>query len=105
MARGSGVEREAIWEITLIASAGAINGVSCRGVFRALLSFLDKQIKMAQCAIGRAESQGSVYIDLEVRADNGAAIRAYEREAFLAVGRRKAYYRDGADAILYRRTL
>lgn len=39
-------------------------------------------------------------IFLEVRAANGPAIALYERADFVAVGRRKAYYRDPADDAL-----
>lgn len=40
---------------------------------------------------------------LEVRPDNLAARRLYESEGFVAVGRRLRYYRDGTDALVYRR--
>lgn len=42
-------------------------------------------------------------LDLEVRADNEPARRAYERNGFQVVGRRPRYYSDGVDAILYSR--
>ncbi|HET9768161.1 MAG TPA: ribosomal protein S18-alanine N-acetyltransferase [Thermoanaerobaculia bacterium] len=42
---------------------------------------------------------------LEVRADNDAAIRFYERTGWETAGRRSRYYPDGTDALLYRRAL
>ncbi len=39
---------------------------------------------------------------LEVRANNAPAIRLYEREGFVEVGRRPRYYADGGDAIVMR---
>ena len=41
---------------------------------------------------------------LEVRADNAAARRVYERRGFRVIGERKAYYEDGEDAIRYEKT-
>lgn len=40
---------------------------------------------------------------LEVRERNLPALRLYEVLGFEAVGRRRAYYRDGTDALLYAR--
>lgn len=42
---------------------------------------------------------------LEVRSDNQEAIRLYEREGWCRSGRRRRYYRDGADAWIYRLSL
>lgn len=42
-----------------------------------------------------------VAILLEVRVDNVAGIRLYEKENFQAIGKRNGYY-NGVDAILYR---
>jgi [ribosomal protein S18]-alanine N-acetyltransferase len=47
-----------------------------------------------------ARRAGATAVDLEVRAGNGAAIGLYYGLGFEAVGRRKAYYRDGEDAVL-----
>jgi [ribosomal protein S18]-alanine N-acetyltransferase len=38
---------------------------------------------------------------LEVRTDNSPAIALYERLGFTLTTRRKAYYRDGTDALIY----
>ncbi|MBB5517555.1 ribosomal protein S18-alanine N-acetyltransferase [Amphiplicatus metriothermophilus] len=42
---------------------------------------------------------------LEVRADNAAARALYEKARFATVGRRRRYYRDGADALVLRRAI
>jgi ribosomal-protein-alanine N-acetyltransferase len=38
---------------------------------------------------------------LEVRVDNAPAIQLYESLGFSCTGRRKGYYRDGTDALLF----
>ncbi|HVT58760.1 MAG TPA: tRNA (adenosine(37)-N6)-threonylcarbamoyltransferase complex dimerization subunit type 1 TsaB [Thermoanaerobaculia bacterium] len=48
----------------------------------------------------RAAAVGSCH--LEVRADNQSAQAVYRRLGFSPSGRRRAYYRDGTDALLYR---
>jgi ribosomal-protein-alanine acetyltransferase len=50
-----------------------------------------------QCRAG-----GASCLWLEVRADNEAAIRLYEKAGFAGEGRRPRYYSDGEDAILMR---
>ena len=42
---------------------------------------------------------------LEVRVDNHAAIAVYEALGFAQTGRRRGYYRDGTDALIYTKTL
>jgi N6-L-threonylcarbamoyladenine synthase len=42
---------------------------------------------------------------LEVRAENFAARRLYERLGFAVAGARRRYYSDGSDACIYRRAL
>ncbi|MFQ5563600.1 MAG: ribosomal protein S18-alanine N-acetyltransferase [Parvularculaceae bacterium] len=44
-------------------------------------------------------------IFLEVDGANAAALTLYKQEGFEPVGRRKRYYRDGADAVVMRKTL
>jgi ribosomal-protein-alanine N-acetyltransferase len=65
-----------------------------RGVGTALLTAL----------LDEAARRGCRRVDLEVRADNAAAIALYERFGFTAVGRRRGYYQpSGTDAIVMRR--
>ena len=44
-------------------------------------------------------------LHLEVRADNGKAIRFYENAGYGLIGRRPDYYSDGTTALLYARDL
>lgn len=48
---------------------------------------------------------GIVEVTLEVRSDNEAAIRLYERFGFEVVGTREKYYSDGCDAWLMNKEL
>jgi [ribosomal protein S18]-alanine N-acetyltransferase len=51
-----------------------------------------------------ARRRGCSHVDLEVRADNGDAIRLYERHGFRQIGIRRGYYQpSGADAVVMRR--
>lgn len=45
--------------------------------------------------------QGVQAFHLEVRVSNASARHLYESEGWQALGRRKAYYRDGEDAMRY----
>ncbi len=83
------------WEITLVAVESEFRGSD---VFQALVASI-RQRAEEDVADGTASSCA---IDLEVRADNRSAIRAYEKNGFAKVGLRKAYYADGVDAVLYR---
>lgn len=62
-----------------------------RGVARALVS--------EGCERLRAENVQVCF--LEVRQDNAPAIALYERLGFVRNGRRRGYYRDGTDALIY----
>ncbi len=53
----------------------------------------------------RARREGAEWIHLEVRADNVAAIRLYEKHEFVVVGRYPRYYSDGSDALNMERDL
>jgi [ribosomal protein S18]-alanine N-acetyltransferase len=79
------------WEITLTAVATTFRK---SGVFSSLISEV-------LAVVGRGALSTEIF--LEVRADNSAAKSAYESCGFSAVGRRRAYYSDGTDAILYKR--
>jgi ribosomal-protein-alanine acetyltransferase len=48
-----------------------------------------------------ARQRGSAAMRLEVRTDNAAAQRLYERRGYRRFGVRRGYYEDGADALRY----
>jgi len=52
-----------------------------------------------------ARQRGAARIGLEVREDNPAAIRLYERHGYTAKGRYPDYYADGAAARRYEKSL
>ena len=62
-----------------------------RGVARAL--FIE--------GAGRLQEEGLQVCFLEVRLDNAPAIALYESLGFTRTGRRRGYYRDGTDALIY----
>jgi ribosomal protein S18 acetylase RimI-like enzyme len=66
-----------------------------RGVGAALLAAVE------QGCVAR----GRVEMRLEVREDNHAARVLYEHRGYVVVGRRAAYYEDGAGALLMRKSL
>ena len=66
-------------------------GMAGAGTGRALLS----------SAFAAAAEHDCTELRLEVREDNPRAIAFYERNGFVATGRRPGYYADGATAIRY----
>jgi ribosomal-protein-alanine N-acetyltransferase len=56
-------------------------------------------------ACAEAASRGAGKLFLEVSARNAAARALYEGVGFEAVGRRRRYYADGADAVIMARVL
>jgi ribosomal-protein-alanine acetyltransferase len=52
-----------------------------------------------------AKKRGRTVMRLEVRADNRAAQRLYERRGYRRFGVRRGYYEDGADALRYEKIL
>jgi ribosomal protein S18 acetylase RimI-like enzyme len=52
-----------------------------------------------------ARARGADEIRLEVRLDNGAAIKLYQSRGYRNVGRREDYYADGMAAVRYARDL
>ncbi|GAA0613766.1 ribosomal protein S18-alanine N-acetyltransferase [Sporichthya brevicatena] len=52
-----------------------------------------------------AQNRGCSEVLLEVRADNPAAIRLYEKRAFERIAERPRYYADGVGALIMRRAL
>ena len=52
-----------------------------------------------------ARRRGPQVLRLEVRADNGPAIRLYESQGYRLIGRHAAYYADKADALRYEKRI
>jgi ribosomal-protein-alanine N-acetyltransferase len=63
-----------------------------RGIGRALLA--------ASLALGAHGGASAAFLEVEV--GNEAAIGLYERAGFALAGRRRAYYANGHDALVYR---
>jgi len=59
---------------------------------------------LAACE-AEAAARGRRRMRLEVRADNAAARRLYERSGYRAIGLRPAYYEDGAAALRFEKPL
>lgn len=76
-------------DIQTVAVAGTAQG---QGIGRRLLRALIEQ----------AWALGCTRMFLEVHAGNAAALRIYEDEGFLRLGRRSRYYPDGGDAVTMR---
>lgn len=55
--------------------------------------------------LARLVHAGAGRVFLEVRADNRAAAALYEGLGFARTGRRRGYYRDGADALVLSRLI
>jgi ribosomal-protein-alanine N-acetyltransferase len=57
-------------------------------------------------ALSRGRVKGSLKAVLEVRENNGRAIRFYKKHRFVEVGRRKGYYTDsGEDALILEKAI
>jgi ribosomal-protein-alanine N-acetyltransferase len=79
-----------------ILTVGVIPNARRRGIATTLLDEL----------VVRAVHGGARELFLEVRVDNEAARRLYEKEGFTVVGRRRGYYDHGrVDAVVMRREL
>jgi ribosomal-protein-alanine N-acetyltransferase len=62
--------------------------------------------KLVHALVQGARERGAHELFLEVRVDNDAARRLYEREGFTVLGRRRGYYDNGrVDAVVMRREL
>jgi len=79
-----------VWEELQVLTLCVLPGHRRKGVGRMLL-------REAGSVAKRMKIQK---ISLEVRQGNGPALRLYAQMGFVRVGLRKAYYRDGEDAIL-----
>ncbi len=86
--RGAGGEAE-------ILTIGVAPTARRRGAARALV----------EAIADRAAAAGAAALFLEAAATNAAAVALYVSTGFEPVGRRPAYYRDGDDALLMRRSL
>jgi len=62
-------------------------------------------IRLVASAIQQTRGIGAAVLRLETRVDNHAAQRLFVRHGFTPLGRRPAYYEDGADALLYEKSL
>ena len=56
-------------------------------------------------AVETARERGKNHLYLEVSEHNQTAIRLYQGFGFQTTGKRKAYYKDGSDALLMRRDI
>jgi ribosomal-protein-alanine acetyltransferase len=56
-------------------------------------------------AVGSALKEGKKILSLEVSENNEAAIQLYLKFGFQITGKRKAYYKDGSDALLMSKTV
>ena len=61
--------------------------------------------KLLAAAERNARRRGRARFRLEVRNDNAAARRLYERRGYRVFGTKAAYYEDGADAVRYEKAL
>jgi len=60
--------------------------------------------RLLAALVEESQRRGCKRLDLEVRADNDAAIRLYERHGFTRIGLRRGYYQpSGVDAVVMRR--
>jgi ribosomal-protein-alanine N-acetyltransferase len=59
--------------------------------------------RLVEAGLERLGARGILEVYLEVRCDNHPARALYEALGFAAVGQRRRYYPDGADAVIYRR--
>ena len=60
---------------------------------------------LVEAAAAIAAARGADSLFLEVAATNAAALGLYAASGFETAGLRRAYYADGADALVMRRTL
>ena len=79
-----------------VLTVGVVPAARRQGIALALLADL----------YAEAKRRGAVAVYLEVRVDNEAARRLYDREGFVKVGLRRGYYDGGrVDAVVMRRDL
>lgn len=61
--------------------------------------------RLVEAGLDAAQCAGATRMYLEVSHTNAAAEAVYRRCGFVEAGRRKAYYRDGSDALVMARSL
>lgn len=81
--------------IARLYSIAVAHGARGRGIGEALLMQAERA----------ARRRGAKRMRLEVRQDNAAAMRLYERRGYVRFGARSGYYEDGADAWRYEKRL
>ncbi len=82
--------RHAVGEAELLRLA-VLPGERRHGIARALVAE----------GLERLDREGIQVCFLEVRTDNEPAVKLYEALGFARIGRRRSYYRDGADALVF----
>ena len=91
---GYAVFRHVAGEAELL-RVGVLPAERRRGVARALVA----------AGLERLRAEEVEVCHLEVRVDNYGAIALYEDLGFEQTGRRRGYYRDGTDALIYSKSL
>jgi [ribosomal protein S18]-alanine N-acetyltransferase len=76
-------------------SIAVAHGARGRGIGEALLAQAERA----------ARRRGATHMRLEVRQDNAAAMRLYERRGYTRFAERPGYYEDGGDAWRYEKDL
>ncbi len=105
-------------ETLVVESAGSLAGYAIvlfrKGIGVARLYSFAVSPSFAGLGLGRvlleraervAFEHGRMMLRLEVREDNGRAIRLYEQNGYRKIGRETAYYEDGMAALRYEKTL
>lgn len=93
-AAGYAVFRHAAGEAELL-RVGVNPAERRRGLARALVA----------AGLERLRAEGVEVCHLEVRVDNHGAVALYEDLGFERTGRRRGYYRDGTDALIFTKSL
>lgn len=82
-------------DVAYVQTIGVTGSRQGEGIGAALLAAL----------LSESDRRGTRHVDLEVRAENDAAIHLYEKHGFGVLGRRRGYYQpSGADALVMRRS-
>jgi ribosomal-protein-alanine acetyltransferase len=82
-------------DLARLYSIAVADGARGRGIGEALLTAVERA----------ARRRGAARMRLEVRQDNAAAMRLYERRGYARFAERAGYYEDGGDAWRYEKKL